>query len=49
MRLAIDPLLERLDADALHDVDEPLGVAVAALEVARDQPRDDIGHLRARE
>ena len=47
--LAIDPFLERGDADALHDVDEALGVAVAMLEVALDQLLDDLGNLGAGE
>src|SRR5438093_7194254 len=45
--VAIDPFLERLDTDAMHYVDEALGLAVAPLEVALDQPLDDFGHLRA--
>src|SRR5439155_10404556 len=35
--IAIDLFLERLDTDAMHDVDEALGVAVAPLEIAPDQ------------
>src|SRR5260221_4630707 len=46
---AIDPLLERFDADAMHYVDEALGLAVAPLEVALDQPLDDIRYLCPRE
>src|SRR5438874_514431 len=46
---AINPLLERFDADAMHHVDEALGVAVAALEVALDQPLDDVRYLGPRE
>ena len=49
MSVAIDAFLEGLDADAMHDVDEALGVAVAALEVALDQLLDHVGHLGARE
>src|SRR5262245_47001426 len=47
--LAIDHFLEGLEADALHDVDESLGVAVATLEVALDQPLDRVRNLGARE
>src|SRR5882672_8559580 len=47
--VAIDRFLERFDADAVHDVDEALGVAVTPGEVALDQLFDDIGDLRARE
>src|SRR5258708_6861518 len=46
--VAINPLLERFDADAMHHVDEALGIAVAALQVALDQPLDDVRHLRPR-
>src|SRR5262245_58772804 len=47
--LAIDLFLEGFDADALHHVDEPLGVAVATLEVALEQLFDDCRDLGARE
>src|SRR4051812_35309406 len=43
----IDLFLERLDADAAHDVDEALFLAFAALEVARDELLDDPRHLLA--
>src|SRR5438874_2150782 len=46
---AIDLLLERFDADAMHYVDEAFGLAVAALEVALDQPLDDVRYLCPRE
>src|SRR4051812_199555 len=46
---AIDLFLEGIDADAVHDVNETLGVAVAALEIAFDQALDDVGNLVARE
>src|SRR6185295_10556701 len=47
--LAIDPFLERGDADTLHDVDETLHLAVPVLEVALDQLFDHVRHLGARE
>src|SRR5713226_4187088 len=43
--VAIHEFLEGLDADAVHHVDEALGVAVAAREVAIDQPLDHVGHF----
>src|SRR5438105_14339349 len=46
---AIDVFLERRDAEAVHHVDEALGVAVAVIEVALDQALDHVGHLGARE
>src|SRR5256885_1463695 len=46
---AIDVFLERRDAEAVHHVDEALGVAVAVVEVALDQALDHVGHLGARE
>src|SRR4051794_21533527 len=49
MSAAIDLFLEGLDADAVHDVDETLGVAVAALEIAIDQPFHAVGYRGARE
>src|SRR6185437_9730611 len=49
MRLAIDVLFKRIDSDAVHDIDEALGVAVAMLEIAADQALDDLRHLCARE
>src|SRR5260221_312213 len=49
IRVAITTFLEGLDADALHDVDEALGVAVALLEVALDQALDHVGDVGARE
>src|SRR5687768_898706 len=49
IRVAIDVFLEGLDADATHYVDEALGVAVAALEVALDEALDHVGHVRPRE
>src|SRR5436190_20185138 len=48
IRVGIDLFLERLDADAAHDVDEALFLAVAALEIARDQLLDHLRHLVAR-
>src|SRR5262245_54177752 len=45
----IDRFLERLDADAVHHVDEALDVAVAAREVALDEFLDDVGDLGASE
>src|SRR6267142_5551376 len=47
--VAIDRFLEGFDADAVHHVDETLGVAVAPGEVALDQLLDHVGDLRARE
>src|SRR5712692_9195948 len=47
--VAIHEFLEGLDADAVHHVDEALGVAVAAREVAVDQPLDHVGHFGASE
>src|SRR5881394_1541541 len=49
INLAIDPLLERLHADTLHDVDETLHLAIALIEVALDQSFDHVRHLGARE
>src|SRR5258708_15366412 len=49
IRVAINTFLERLDADALHDVDEALGVAVALPQIALDQALDHVGALGARE
>src|SRR5438067_5834904 len=46
---AIDVFLERRDAEAVHHVDEALGVAVAVVEVALDQAPDHVGHLSARD
>src|SRR4051812_27159125 len=46
---AIDVFLEGCDADAVHHLDEALGLAVAVREIALDQPLDDTGHLRARD
>src|SRR5207244_9699664 len=42
---AIDAFLEGLDSDAMHHVDEALGFAVAALEIALDELFDDVGDL----
>src|SRR5882762_3506376 len=47
--VAIYGFLERFDADAVHHVNEALGVAVAAREVALDQLFDHVGDLGARE
>jgi hypothetical protein len=47
--VAIYGFLEGFDADAVHHVDEALGVAVAAREVALDQLFDHVGDLGARE
>src|SRR4051812_33480152 len=47
--VAIDPLLERFDADAMHHVDEALNLALAPLQITLDQALDDIRHLRPRE
>src|SRR5712692_2867495 len=47
--VAIYGILEGFDADAVHHVDEALGVAVAAREVAFDQLFDHVGDLGARE
>src|SRR3977135_3327127 len=47
--VAIYGFLERFDANAVHHVDEALGVAVAAREVALDQLFDHIGDLGAPE
>src|SRR5678815_1185741 len=44
--LVIDPFLERLHANTLHDVDEAFHLAVPVFEVALDQFLDDVGHLR---
>src|SRR5436190_13946413 len=46
---AIDVFLEGRDADAVHHLDEALGLAVAVREIALDQPLDHIGHLGARD
>src|SRR6185436_15654771 len=47
--LAIDLLLEGLDSDALHDIDEAFHLAVAAREVALDQAFDHVRDFGARE
>src|SRR5882762_1280850 len=47
--VAIYGFLERFGADAMHHVDEALGVAVAACEIAFDKFFDHIGDLGARE
>src|SRR5438445_7429924 len=47
--VAIYGFLEGLDADAVHHVDEALGVAVAAREIALDQLLDHVGDLRSSE
>src|SRR3954453_3826545 len=47
--VAINVFLERFDTDALHDVDEALGFAVALLQIALDQALDHVGDIRARE
>src|SRR5687767_3194043 len=46
IRVAINTFLEGLDANAVHDVDEALDVAVAALEVTLDEALDHVGHVR---
>src|SRR5689334_1133681 len=46
---AIDVFLEGRDADAVHHLDEALGVAVAVREIALDQLLDDVRHFGARE
>src|SRR2546426_5541510 len=47
--VAIDGFLEGFDADAVHHVDEALGVAVASREIALDQLFDHVGDLGASE
>src|SRR5258707_8915127 len=47
--VAIYGFLEGFDADAVHHVDEALGVAVAAREIALDQLFDHVRDLGARE
>src|SRR5258706_9007109 len=47
--VAIYGFLEGFDADAVHHVDEALGVAVAAREVTLDQLFDHVGDLGPRE
>src|SRR5678815_1521617 len=49
MSVAIDAVLERLEADALHHVDEALGFAVAAFEIAGDELLDHVGDVGPRE
>src|SRR5687768_7037389 len=49
MSVAIDAFLERFDADAMHDVHEALGVAVAVLDIGLNEFLYYIGHVRARE
>src|SRR6185503_21121048 len=44
-RVAIHPLLERCDAEAMHDVDKTLRVRIAALQVDLDQPLDHGRHF----
>src|SRR6478752_2361716 len=47
--VAIDSSLEGLDADAMHHLDEPLGLAVAVLDIRLDQLLDHVGDFGARE
>src|ERR1043165_1206902 len=47
MSVAIDAFLEGLDADPVHHVDEALGFAVAALEVAGDELLDPLRNVGA--
>src|SRR3954469_6144159 len=47
MNVAIDAFLEGLEADAMHHVDEALGFAVAAFEVAGDELLDHFGDVGA--
>src|SRR5712664_2031183 len=47
--VAIYGFLEGFDADAVHHVDEALGVAVAPREIALDQLFDHVGDLGAGE
>src|SRR6185295_9628337 len=47
--LAIDLFLEGLHPDTLHDVDEPLHLAVAVFEVTLDQLLDHVRHIGAGE
>src|SRR5688572_19938405 len=49
MSVAISAFLERFDADAVHDLDEALGLAVAVIEVAMDELLDYGRDIRARE
>src|SRR5688572_16044599 len=49
MSVAIDAFLEGLDADAVHHLDEALGVAVAVLQIGFDESFDDIGNVSAGE
>src|SRR5437868_15013133 len=49
MSVAIDMFLERLDPDAMHDLDEALGFAVAVLQIAIDEALDHVGNVVARE
>src|SRR5687767_6823125 len=48
MSVAIDAFLERFDADAMHHVDEALGLAVAALEIAGDELLDNVRNIGTR-
>src|SRR5258706_2951803 len=47
--VAINVFLERFDTDALHDVDEALGFAVALFQIALDQTLDHVRHVGAGE
>src|SRR5262245_21832488 len=47
--IPIHRFLERLDADAMHDVDEAFRVAVAGREVALDELFEHVGNLGSRE
>src|SRR5882762_3148130 len=49
MSVAINAFLERFDADALHDVHEALGLAVAVRQIGVDEALDDVGDVGARE
>src|SRR5687768_10172970 len=49
MSVAIDALLEWFDADAMHDVDEALGFAVATFQIHTDKFFNHLRNIRARE
>jgi hypothetical protein len=46
MMAAINIFLEWFDADAPHEVDEALFLAVAPLEIKLDQVLDHVRHFR---
>src|SRR3954471_273366 len=46
--VAIDSRFKRFDADAMHEVDEALDLAIARVQIELDQFLDHVRHLGAR-